>query len=197
MEKASLYTHYFKKVEKAIAKMSKQNVKDIYAISFWKSNVDDDPRCPIISISYNTYSQIEEEKDNASSEQEAKWNFAFWLQDEITMLGGEDKVLRQYLKEEGYFYTLNEQSKAEKLKDKGDNTAYNEISMKDDKIQSSFMEIIIRIAKEIQKSDLIKEKIGKELPIIIHELEYYDLPLEWTKKANPPQLIEEFLACYE
>lgn len=197
MEKASLYSHYLKKVEKAIVKMSKQNVKDIYAISFWKSDVDDDPRCPIISISYNTYSQVKAEKDNASSEQEAKWNFAFWLQDEITMLGGEDKLLRQYLKEEGYFYTLNDQKKAEKLEEEGDNTAYNELSQKDDKIQSSFMEIIISIVKEIQKSNLIEEKLGKELPIIIHELEYYDLPLEWTRKANPAHLIEEFLAYNE
>lgn len=194
MEKASLYSHYLKKVEKAIVKMSKQNVKDIYAISFWKSDVDDDPRCPIISISYNTYSQVEAEKDNASSEQEAKWNFAFWLQDEITMLGGEDKLLRQYLKEEGYFYTLNDQKKAEKLEEEGDNTAYNELSQKDDKIQSSFMEMIISIVKEIQKSNLIEEKLGKELPIIIHELEYYDLPIEWTRNANPAHLIEEFLA---
>lgn len=28
-------------------------------------------------------------------------------------------------------------------------------------------------------------KNGKDIPISIHELEYYDVPLTWTKQANP------------
>ena len=64
-------------------------------------------------------------------------------------------------------------------------------------MQSAFMNIIISVAQEIHKRGVIKEKLGKEIPIIIHELEYYDLPIGWTTKGNPRPLIDEFLKWYE
>jgi hypothetical protein len=42
-----------------------------------------DPRYPMITIGYNTYKNVESEKDSASGEEEAIWNFAFWLQNDL------------------------------------------------------------------------------------------------------------------
>ncbi|MDR2222750.1 MAG: hypothetical protein LBE34_08405 [Flavobacteriaceae bacterium] len=197
MDKVALYTHLLKKVERAITTIANQNIEDIYALSFWKDNEDDDPRFPVIYISYNTESQVIAEQDNASDMMEAKWNFAFWLQDEVETLGGEDNTLRQFIKESGWYYTDDEQDKAEDLEDEGDDTAYKAICAKDEQIQEAFMEVIISIVQELHQSNLIKEKLGKDIPVIIHELEYYDLPLSWTKQANPPHLVEEFLTYYK
>jgi hypothetical protein len=44
---------------------------------------------------------------------------------------------------------------------------------------------------------VIEKKFDKEIPIIIHELEYYDQPIGWTQKANKNSLIEEFLEAYQ
>ncbi|MDR0228166.1 MAG: hypothetical protein LBI72_03790 [Flavobacteriaceae bacterium] len=197
MDKVTLYTHLFKKVERAITTIANDNIEDIYALSFWKDNEDDDPRCPVIYISYNTESQVIAEQNNASDTMEAKWNFAFWLQNEVETLGGEDNTLFQFIKELGWYYTDDEQDEAEDLEDEGDDTAYKAICAKDEQIQEAFMEVIISIVQELHQSNLIKEKLGKDIPVIIHELEYYDLPLSWTKQANPHHLVEEFLTYYK
>ena len=96
MNRETLFESFYTKAEKAIKKMGKQNIKDIYAISFWKDNLEDDPRCPVITIGYNTLTQVEVAKRNASSLMEAKWNYAFWLQNEVGTIGGNDKNLRLY-----------------------------------------------------------------------------------------------------
>ncbi|MTG96558.1 MULTISPECIES: hypothetical protein [Myroides] len=197
MDRAKLYTYLFKKVERAIAAIANEKMEDIYALSFWKDNDNDDPRCPVIYISYNTASQVIAEQNNASDTMEAKWNFAFWLQDEIETLGGEDNVLQQFIKDSGWYYTDDEQEEAEDLEEEGDDTAYRAICAKDEQVQKAFMEVIISIVQELHQSNLLKEKLGKDIPVIIHELEYYDLPLSWTKQANPPYLIEEFLTYYK
>lgn len=49
---------------------------------------------------------------------EAKWNYAFWLQNEIGAIGGNDKNLRLYFKEANLFYTQQEYSRAEKMEKK-------------------------------------------------------------------------------
>ena len=46
------------------------------------------------------------------------------------------------------------------------------------------------------KRGVIKEQLGKEVPVIVHELEYYDLPIMWTTRSNPKSLIDEFLKSY-
>jgi len=38
------------------------------------------------------------------------------------------------------------------------------------------------------------DKFGQSVPIIVHELEYYDQIAEQTRKANPPGLTLEFEA---
>ena len=114
MNRETLFESFYTKAEKAIKKMGKQNIKDIYAISFWKDNLEDDPRCPVITIGYNTLTQVEVAKRNASSLMEAKWNYAFWLQNEVGTIGGNDKNLRLYFKEANLFYTQQEYSRAEK-----------------------------------------------------------------------------------
>ena len=92
MNKDTLFESFYAKAEKAIKKIGKQDIKDIYAISFWKDNLEDDPRCPVITIGYNTLTQVEAAKKNASSPMEAKWNYAFWLQNEIGTIGAMTKI---------------------------------------------------------------------------------------------------------
>ena len=114
MNKETLFESFYAKAEKAIKKIGRQNIKDVYAISFWKDNLEDDPRCPVITIGYNTLTQVEVAQKNAASLMEAKWNYAFWLQNEVATIGGNDKNLRLYFKEANLFYTQQEYSRAEK-----------------------------------------------------------------------------------
>lgn len=49
------------------------------------------------------------------------------------------------------------------------------------------------VAKRLQEDGTIKEPFGKELPIIIHGLEYAWFDLEATEKANPNGQADTFL----
>ena len=57
-----------------------------------------------------------------------------------------------------------------------------------------FVHACVAVAKSIQEYRLLVTIIGKMIPIIIHTLEYSLEDLEHTKRANPPDLIAEFVA---
>ena len=50
-------------------------------------DLDDDPRHPILQLGYNTLTHLKERTPSASGAEEAKWNYAFWLQNELTFIG--------------------------------------------------------------------------------------------------------------
>ena len=64
----------------------------------------------------------------------------------------------------------------------------------DEKITESFIELLIEIVKEIHEDKILTEKFGKEIPILIHELEYYDEIAEQNIEANGEELVKDFTA---
>ena len=51
---------------------------------------------------------------------------------------------------------------------------------------------MVEVIKELHSSGFIKEQFSMDIPVIIHELEYYDEILEINKKANPEHTINDF-----
>jgi hypothetical protein len=54
------------------------------------------------------------------------------------------------------------------------------------------MDVVIGLAQRLHTEGVIQRKLGKSIPIIIHELEYYDQPVSCTKSGNPKGVTEEF-----
>ncbi len=54
---------------------------------------------------------------------------------------------------------------------------------------------ITAVAKKLQESSFIKNKFGKPIPIIIHDLEYPCYIIESNKKANSHGEADMFLAA--
>jgi len=189
MNKQDYLQNSYQAVKSLIESLNENNVEDIYVLSFWKDNSDDDPRYPMITISYNTNKNVELEKDSASGEDEAKWNFAFWLQNDLLVIGGdEDNDLKEWFQTEDLYYTNEQLDEAEE-----DDDEWDELLLLDERMQSLFMDVIIEISNRLHREGVISCKFGKDIPVIIHELEYYDLPVTWTKRGNPENLITEFL----
>jgi hypothetical protein len=187
----SFITDTYNKVKEAINHFDENQLPDIYTISFFKSRVDDDPRKPMLQVGYNTISQWKACTPSpgqeigwpiASDADEAKWNFAFWLQNEELIIGGEEyDPVTEWVKQLPFYYTDEQEEK--------DNDIIFELG---GPIQKQFMDIMIAHAKRLYEEGVIRTKFGRDIPIIIHELEYYDVPLNWTKQANPEGLIKEF-----
>jgi hypothetical protein len=72
------------------------------------------------------------------------------------------------------------------------NQNFDEALLLGEKIHNKFVEIVISHAQKLHKEGVIASKFGKVIPIIIHELEYYDKPVSWTRQANPSGLTREF-----
>ena len=68
--------------EKIITAIEGFEEPDIYAISLFVYDNEDNPCKPTVTLGYNTELNVMENISNASDEREARWNYAFWLQNE-------------------------------------------------------------------------------------------------------------------
>lgn len=183
-----LKKYVFESIKAEILSWNNDVIKDIYVISLYISNSEDDPRRPMITLGYNTMEQYESALEDASDNAEAKWNFAFWLQNEELIIGdnwGENlkdgERISQWIKENNLYYS-----------DEEEDEDFDKALKLGDKITSRFVELCVEVVKELHEEGIIEQKFGKALPLIIHELEYYDLIEEQNKRANPEEVIKEF-----
>ena len=125
---------------------------DVYALSvYFEDNKADGSSS--FSLGYNT-----EEAASGYDTDEARWNYAYWLQNEKELFG-----------EPNYVYVRNIES-------------------------CGSLALLSNAVKLLHKSGKITDKFGHELPVIIHELEYYPEIAEYNIKANGKKLIpQEFI----
>ena len=55
----------------------------------------------------------------------------------------------------------------------------------------------IALAKQLLDEGEIEKMFGRNIPIIIHQQDFEETPIIWTKKANPAKLIKEFLDYFD
>lgn len=181
------------KAKAALQQIPKDDRHEVYAVSFWFTTEDDDPRYPAIIISYNTLSHFQSRIKDASDEKEAKWNYAFWLQKDIETIGGEnDKLLSAWLKTTPWHFTDKQLEAAEE----DDDDLFDELMVRGDAFCDAFINEIIALTKSLFDEGFINAVFGKDIPVLIHELEYYEKPFNWTRAANPPGLTDEFIASF-
>lgn len=173
-----------KKLKANLKKMIVANIKawnenDIYAISLFVNNQNDNQYKPTVTLGYNTESQVTQEIQNAADEQESRWNYAFWIQNEFFCFGEGET-------EEDIVYWLDENQLL--------NNDEEDVEITSKKTERLFVEELISIVKEIHNSKLLTEKFGKEIPIIIHGLEYYDEIAEKNIEANGTEQLMDFIS---
>ena len=158
----------------------------IYAISFYVYDQDDDPRSPSVMLGYNTWEHWQASISLASDVQEAKWNYAFWPQNCASLIGGEDDLGPnalhiEWIENLGLSYTDQEEerdlARAQKL---------------GEKITREFVEMLVSISRRLHTEGVIENTLSQAVPIIIHELEYYHEIANQTERANPPGVAHEF-----
>jgi len=175
-----LSKHIEQKWSSTIKLIDKKLTDEIYAFSFFVYDHDDDPRYPTLTIGYNTYSNLQKQIDIAANEAEAKWNYAYWLQNEIAVVGNEKDnsgklLINNWITKLGLNYTDQEVEKN-----------YVVCGEKGEQISKQFIKILIEIVKNSHANELTDK------PILIHELEYYDKIKNQNIKANGKERVKEF-----
>lgn len=155
--------------------------EDIYAVSLFVYDDEDDPSKPTVTLGYNTERQVQEAlKSDYADEDEARWNYAFWLQNSTFVFGTEDtaETVQNWAIENGFDHV------------DGDSDMDDEDELPE--ITSAFVNMLVVIVQEIHQEKVLTRKFGRELPILIHELEYYDEIAEQNIRANGEELAGEF-----
>ena len=62
-----------------------------------------------------------------------------------------------------------------------------------ERITKAFVNVLVEVVKELHDSGFVIKEFGKSIPILIHELEYYDTIAQQNLKANPAEIIDEFV----
>ena len=183
---------YLEKQLKSI--ISAWTEEDIYAISFFvyaneayeysgHSNITQ------FSVSYNT----EKDCGSAGEFSEERWNYAFWRQNEIPIIEAENE-------NEGIniLFHWYEQNGIHNIGQENYDACYDHEMRYIGKGPVGYYELLFEItvvAKKLQESGFIKNKFGRPIPIIIHDLDYSWYVIEATKKANPNGEADVFFAA--
>ena len=171
--------------------ISSWDVSDIYAISLWVNDNCDNPCEPTVTLGYNTESQCHEASKRASSKEEARWNYAFWLQNDELIFGGDETkdIVRDWIVSNGmpYIPCINYDW------DWPDDVPLSLLR----RITDEFVNTLVDIVTELHETGFIQNKFGKSIPLIIHELEYYHKIAQQNKKANPNDAIAAFVNWIE
>ena len=122
----------------------------------------------------------------ASSSAEAKWNYAFWRQDQLAVLGeagsASAAAINEWVESLGLYYTDEEKD-----------ADFERCIAIGQQITPRFVEIACQLAETLHYKGVVEAVFGAPIPILIHELEYYDEIANQTEKANPPGIASEFV----
>ncbi|MDE6426633.1 MAG: protein phosphatase 2C domain-containing protein [Ruminococcus sp.] len=153
---------------------------DIYAISLFMYDDEDNPCKPTVVLGYNTESEYKRNVRFADSPQEARWNYVFWLQNNELSFGTDDtaKIVRQWIISSGYEY--NEDA------DSSDSEKYSGITR-------DFTQLLADIVQELHSTGFIVNTFGKDIPVLIHNLEYNVEIADLNMLANCSDSIRDFV----
>jgi hypothetical protein len=124
----------------------------------------------------------------ASSADEARWNFAFWLQNELGHLGDPDKdpegaaLGADWIHEQGLWYTDEE--------DERESDAVNE---KVEEISKRFIDLLVECSLQLHEQGVLRRIFRRPIPVLIHELEYHHGVADQCRRAHPPGLADGFI----
>lgn len=61
-------------------------------------------------------------------------------------------------------------------------------------IEANFNQACGQLARDLHNDGVIESVIGRPVPVILHELEYYERIARRNEAANPPGLADDFTA---
>lgn len=60
-------------------------------------------------------------------------------------------------------------------------------------ITTQFVGLCVQLARDLHASELIHRVLGRPVPVLVHELEYYEDIARWAEAANPPGVADDFV----
>jgi hypothetical protein len=112
-----------------------------------------------------------------------RWNYAFWLQNRLGVFpstSADRDLLDRWLRVSGLWF--------------GEPANPNDWVSLGSTITIQFVELCVTVAQFLHDEADIAAFFGRQIPVVVHELEYYDQIVDQTLRANPPGVADEFAA---
>jgi hypothetical protein len=202
--KEALDQYIFQKFAASIDTWSQADVYDVYATTIWTDFYS--RWCWTAHLGYNTERNYRQNIDRASSSGEAKlnyplwfqasspgearWNYAFWLHEDRATVSVFADDYDDYAAES--IWTREADYIAAHLNELNNPNLQKNIRMP----YKDFVEACVRAGRALHDSGIIQAKLGKLVPVLMLELEYYDPIIERTRHANPSGVAQEFIDWY-
>jgi hypothetical protein len=195
---ALLRKHLRAAIVHALESLTREDRDDVYAISLFIQDRDDDPRRPTVTVGHNTERRAAECTPSlgqkakwpiASDAGEARWNYAFWLQNALAVICDRDadpqgtKLVEQWARDSGHWYT-DEHAKRD----------FDATLEKHAQLTHEFLELLVAVVADLQRAGEAARYLGRPVPLLIHELEYYEAIADQNARANPPELVRDFVS---
>jgi hypothetical protein len=176
---SDLSSHVYSAAVQALDAIPTDELADIYAVSFFVYDEEDDPRKPTVTVGFNT------EADVAASggDDESRWNYAFWRQNQLAVVCDSaadpaGAALREaWAREQGLWYDL----------EPGEDAVFNE---RGEPLTKAFVRLLVGVVQRLHQGD-IERIFGRAIPVLIHELEYYEEIASQNLSANPAGVVTE------
>jgi hypothetical protein len=175
-----LAEHVYSDAVRALDAIPSEERADIYVVSFFVYDESDDPRKPTVTVGFSTESDVAASGDD---EEEARWNYAFWRQNELAIICDSaadpaGAALREgWAREKGLWYDLAVD----------ENPVFNE---RGEPLTKAFVQVLVGVVQRLQRGD-VERIFGRAIPVLIHELEYYDEIAEQNLAANPAGVVPD------
>jgi len=175
---------------------------DAYAVGLYIDFEDEDVRQPVVTAGFNSQAGIDaalalwpgliEQRRVPADEEEARWDFAFWLHNDLARFGDPDEdsggaaALERWIRLNGWWYTDEEEQRGE----------LGRILALGDEIQAGLDRVMTVVARDLQRN-AIPRALGRPLPVLLHGPVYDSTFAVAAREANPPGLVDDFAAWAE
>jgi hypothetical protein len=170
--------HLYDVAREAFDRIPEDERPQTYAASFFTYDEHDDPRFPTVAVGYVT-----EEDGWPGDDLEARWNLFKPPELAIvfdTSLDPPGAAIRDsWAREHGLWYEL----------DTGEEAHFNE---RGEPLTRAFVAAEIEVVRRLHAAGDVVRLFGRPIPVLIHELEYYEAIAEQNIAANPPGLVDDF-----
>jgi hypothetical protein len=188
---AEFETYLKDRIRDALENLSPEDAADAYVVSLFVYDEEDDPKFPTVTVSINTEAQVRlstnppedfakpNEWWTPTDESEARWNFAFWTQTPLAIIADSSSDPRGAQLRRDWFGDMGLPVDLD-WRDVGDDEADALAS----RFTKMFVDLMVSTVKSLHQAGVVETIFGRPIPLVIHELEYYDAIAEQNVRAN-------------
>lgn len=178
----TLDDYIYARARNALDGIAESDRREVYVVSFFVYDEDENPRKPTLTVGYNTESDVAAAREHplVMDEAEARWCYAWYGEHALTVMFDSEKdqngakIRNRAIQMAGYTF------------------------QQDDAVATAittpwFVANTVFAARRLHDRGDIARIFGRSIPVLVHELEYYDAIAMQNLAANPCGVAAEFV----